>query len=88
MATTNVTVTKDWTKVADDTDDPVLIRRTSASGSVEFAITDTDAAPTGIVGAKFLAEEGINRSNSGVGFIWLKVGAGSRNASTMVVVIK
>ena len=88
MATVNTTITKDWTKVAETADDPVLISRTSAAGNVEFALTAADSAPTGIVGHQLNAEEALTRTVAGEGYIWMKVGSGSRNDSTVVIVTK
>ena len=88
MATVNTTITKDWTKVAETADDPVLISRASHPGDIEFALTATDAAPTGIEGHRLNPEEALTRTVAGEGYIWMKVGSGSRNDSTVVIVTK
>ena len=88
MATINTTVNKTWTKVAETADDPVLISRSSAQGSLEFALTAADSAPTGIVGHQLDPDEALTRLVAGEGFIWMRVGAGSRNDTTVVIVTK
>jgi hypothetical protein len=88
MSTSNITISKTWTKVADDSDDPILITRSDAVGSVEVALTAADGAPSGIVGHTLKNEEGITRSAVGDGFVWMRLGAGSRNTTTSVVVTK
>jgi hypothetical protein len=88
MATTNATITKAWTQVAATADDLVLITRSDDVGSVEFALTAADSAPTGIVGHKLMPDEAITREVVGEGYIWMRVGLGSRNDSTSVVVSK
>lgn len=82
-----VTVTAAWTKVADDTDDPVFI--TSAHPAVfEVALVATDTAPT-VTGHRVpLMSEGdcITRV-IGDGFIFMRI-ADSRFSTATVVVTK
>jgi hypothetical protein len=78
MATTNVTVTTTWTKVADDTDDPVCISSNSAT-DWEWACVGTDTAPSvsghlmtmgqGATGGPL----GITRSQAITGFIYARM---------------
>ena len=71
MSTTNVTVTEDWTKVADDTDDPVLVQ---CLGSLtwEVAAVASDADP--VVRGHLLQGPGmaVSRDTIGAGFIYAK----------------
>jgi hypothetical protein len=87
MATSNATITKTWTKVADDTDDPVLVTSRSAA-TIEFALTATDAAPDLQRGHLLMPDEAITRIVAGDGFLWMRVEPGSAYASAKIEATK
>ena len=86
MATVNTTVTAAWTKVADDTDDPVLI--TSGHPAVfEVALVATDTAPT-VTGhrvEKMSDGEALTRLVLGYGFIFMRIADSRFDTATVVV---
>jgi hypothetical protein len=72
MATSNTAVTTAWTKLADDTDDPVLIQCLS-DVTWECAAVATETAPT-VVGHQLRGSElVITRDNIGAGFLYARV---------------
>ena len=72
MATSNITVTQDWTQLAATADDPVLVTF-SAPVWYEVATTDVDSAPSGIIGHQVDWESGFTRDVVGSGYIWVRV---------------
>lgn len=88
MATTNVSLTTSWVKLANDSDDPVLISYNSSSAYIQVATTAADAAPTGIEGHIIGPLEGVIRDVIGTGFIWGRVTADSVDSTVTVVVTK
>jgi hypothetical protein len=89
MATTNVTVTSTWTKLANTEDDHVFV--TAAGPAVlEVATTAADAAPSGIVGHRLPVAsigDAISRDLLGPGYVWCRI-ADHRVTSQVVVVSK
>lgn len=80
MATTNITITDDWTQVADASDDPVLITGVSQD-PVEFATT-AGGAPTVERGHRLgsmASGEGITRTLLGSGDIYARAASGKAN---------
>jgi len=71
MATTNVTVTQTWTKLAEDSDDPILISF-STPVFFEVATTATDVAPV-VSGHQLQYDDQIVREVIGPGFIWARI---------------
>ena len=83
MATTNVSLTTTWTKVAEDTDDPVLLQ--TLAGSIEIAATATDSAPAAsLKGHRVSVYEGATRTIVGGGFYWARA-ADTFEAASLVV---
>lgn len=76
MATSNVTVTTSWVKLADDSDDPVLIQ---APPGVEWEVaamaTETPPSVSGhsLYGRKMV----ITRDNIGDGYLYARLISGS-----------
>jgi hypothetical protein len=78
MATTNVTVTDSWTKVADDTDDPVCI---SANSTLDWEwatiVTDEDPSVAGHLMSSGSTRGsivlGITRAQAISGFIYARM---------------
>jgi len=87
--TQNVTITSDWTKVADAADDPVLVT-SNTKAPVEFAVKDTGGDPTVEAGHRLgdMAEgAGVTRLLLGEGDIYARI-MGSEPASALLVVTK
>ena len=75
MATSNVDLTNDWSQVALNTDDHVLI--SDSPSAFEVAVTAADAAPT-VRGHRIEPHEAITRGLLGEGYIWARnVGGGA-----------
>jgi hypothetical protein len=86
MATSNVTVTAAWTKLAVADDDPVLV--TSKSPAVfEFATTATDVAPTvnGHTVSDMSGGAAMTRMVIGDGFLWCRITDGRFTSASMEV---
>jgi hypothetical protein len=86
MPTSNITITKSWTQVADNTGTELLITWSSPA-NVEFAATSAAVVPT-IVGHTLDRESAITRNSIGSGFIWAKLVARSGPNSLLLVVSK
>lgn len=83
MATTNIEVTSDWTKVADDTDTSVLIQPASDSVKWEVASVATETVPV-VKGHPVKGhEQTVTRSLMGAGFLYVK--ATNVNTATFIV---
>ena len=80
MATSNITATAEWTKIADATDDHLLVS-TNASSAYEVATTAADAAPaTSVLGHRMDAHDAVNRLLIGPGYVWARnIGSGDAN---------
>ena len=88
MPTVNTTITGTWTKLANDTDDPVLITSNSLA-AIEIATVATDVAPS-VSGHRlegFAGGMGVTRSVLGDGFVFARI-VDSRFASAVMVVTK
>ena len=83
MATSNIPITKTWTKIADDADDPWLVRW-EGGAHVEFATTAADTAPTIKVGHVLKPGDTLTRLVFGGGYLWARCADNFANA-TMVV---
>jgi len=86
MATSNIAITKTWTKVAEDTDDPVLLTFRLA-GSLEVATTSTDVAPT-VRGHRVSHGDSVTRLVLGDGFMWARCAPDGPIANAVVEVSK
>jgi hypothetical protein len=87
MATSNATITKTWTKLAETADDPVLVT-TRGAATIEFATTTADAAPDIQRGHLLHPDDAITRLAVGDGYLWARVEPGSAYASAKVEVSK
>ena len=84
MATTNVSVGRNWVKVADIADTDLLITWVTPA-FLEVATTATDVAPN-VIGHQLSREEAISRSVIGQGYVWVKVvGSGPINEVPLVI---
>lgn len=86
MATYNITVTSAWTKVADTTNDSVLVTWDSPT-VFEVATTTADTAPT-VAGHRLNNDQAITRSSLGPGHIWAKTAPGAITSNVKTVVTK
>lgn len=84
MATANITITRAWTKVAEDFDNFLL----DIPGSLEFevAATETDTAPI-VLGHRLKDGDALTRTVLGSGFVWCRVVDG-RYDTTIAVITK
>ena len=87
MATTNEELTKTWAKMADDTDDPVLVTFRGPA-FLEVALTATDAAPTVARGHQIGNGMAITRAAVGDGYLWMRCDPAGSQASAFVEVTK
>lgn len=88
MATTNVTITKTWAKVAEDTDDPFLIQAAS-SLDWEIAAVALDAAPVSTTGHRMTGDaESMTRSLIGAGFVYARIAPLSTASKALMIVSK
>ena len=80
MATQNVILSKNWKKIADSSDDPVLIQTNDRGVKFQVATMDSETDP--IIDGHVIHDEksGITRSIIGAGHIYAKsVSTGWRN---------
>ncbi len=87
MATTNTSVTTTWTKVADDSDDPVTV--TWRNGAyLEVAMTAADSAPTVDRGHLLKSGDVVTRNAVGDGYMWLRCDPAGSFSSALIEVTK
>lgn len=86
MATSNISVTPAWTKIADASNTDLLVTWDTPV-AIEFATTAADAAPT-IRGHRIPPDSAITRSILGSGYVWAKTVSGAVPADISVVVSK
>ena len=86
MATSNATITKTWTQVAADSDDPVTV--TWRSGAfLEVALTATNAAPT-VRGHLLKSGDVVTRNAVGDGYMWMRCDPAGSFTSALIEVTK
>lgn len=87
MATVNTTITKAWTKIAEDTADPFLAQAIQSS-AVEYATTAADEAPSAeLVGHNLVGVDlAVIRAVIGPGFVWARIAPRATIAAATVVV--
>jgi hypothetical protein len=91
MATTNITIDADWTKLAESGETSLLIT-TGSQYWIEYATTAADAAPAGIVGHLLRNSRGepplaITRDVIGSGYVWARVHSGLASGETVTMVV-
>ena len=86
MATSNIAITKTWTKVANAADDPVLITF-RISGTLEVATTSTDVAPA-VTGHLVKPGDAVTRLVIGSGFVWARCSPGGSIENAVLEVSK
>jgi len=88
MATTNVTITADWTKIADVADDPVCCSCITNCGW-EVAATAADSEPT-VDGTRLLGNAdgpnpmAVSRTTHPSGYLWARIINGPDSAVVAV----
>ena len=86
-ATSTVTLTSAWTKIADDTDAAVLASTGHVAG-MEVAVTATDSAPSSsLVGHHLKPGDGVVRDVFGEGFYWARVPSGASVFTAVVIAV-
>lgn len=87
MATVNTTITKAWTKIAENTADPFLASSVQSS-AIEYATTAADEAPSeSLVGHNLVGVDlAVIRSVIGPGFVWARISPRAAIAEATVVV--
>jgi hypothetical protein len=70
-ATTNINVGTAWVKLANASDVTVLISH-GKRATVQLAATNTDVAPTTVLGHDITLDDAITRDILGPGFIWAR----------------
>ena len=90
MQTSNIAITaSSWTQIADSTQDFILSG--AARKLVEVALTNANAAPTGLSGHALLlgpGNEALNRGSVGTGFVWARLPLADPTAGAFLVVTK
>jgi len=85
MATSNVILSKTWTKLADDSDDPVTVTFLTRNVTSEFALVATETEPT-VHGHQAQYPDVITRTAIGDGYLYARiVGEESKDACRVVV---
>ena len=82
MATTNVTITSAWTKIAESSDS--FLVTWDSQTVVEIAATATDTAPV-VNGHRLGFGDAITRDLIGTGFVWAKTAGGVPSSLSVVV---
>lgn len=73
MATLNLGLTQAWSKVADATHSG-FVAQSPAVGHIEWATTETDAAPAAsLIGLQLPAQTPVGRGLLGPGHVWARV---------------
>lgn len=73
MPTLNITLTQAWSKVADAAH-AGCVAQSPAVGHIEWAATDSDAAPAvGLAGLQLPAQTLVGRGTLGPGHVWARV---------------
>jgi len=85
MATSNVTVTTSWVKLADDTDTNTAVQCNHDDATYEIASVASETAPT-VIGLRFRGRKIVNREQFGPGFAYAKLVAGSISSIFIVSV--
>lgn len=86
MPTSNINITTSWTKVADDTNQELLVSWNEPV-SMEVALTSANGAPT-VSGHTIAPGSAITRPILGAGFVWMRQIAAGGPATVPVVVTK
>jgi hypothetical protein len=83
MATDNITVTTEWTKVVDIADEFTL--STTSASPIEVATTAADTEPV-VVGHYIDHTMAVTRVEMRAGYVWARIVPGSLAQSCLVVV--
>lgn len=86
MPTTNVYAGFSWVKVAENTEDKLLITWDDPA-TIEVATTTANSAPT-VKGHKLSRENAITRAVLGSGYVWVRAVKGSVVESVCLIVDK
>lgn len=86
MPTINTHVTTSWTKLADASDNDLLVTW-SIPATLEVASTTANAAPI-VEGHRLTNMDAITRSVLGAGYVWAKLVGGSMPADITLIVSK
>jgi hypothetical protein len=83
MATSNVTVTTSWVKLADGADTNTTVQCNRDDATYEIASVATETAPT-VIGVRIRGRKIVNREQFGAGFVYAKLIDGSASTSFIV----
>ena len=86
MATLNISISDQWTKLADSANSELLVTWNDPV-SVEVATTTADTAPT-VNGHHLSPDDAVTRAVIGSGYVWARLVSGSRPNSANLVVTK
>lgn len=86
MQTSNVVVGRNWTQVAADTDQELLVTWESIV-ELEVATTSSNTAPT-VVGHRLSRVDAISRGVFPSGFVWVKLVSSGPQSDVVLVVSK
>lgn len=84
MATTNVAVTKAWTRLVADTVD-AFCASSRFQQEIEYAATATDADPTVDEGATLARGEAASRTSHPTGFVSVRISPSSNLSAALIV---
>jgi hypothetical protein len=87
MATSNIAITKTWTKLANAADTSLLVTF-RGHGVLEVALTAADSAPTVVNGHLVGAQDALTRIVLGEGFVWARANPGGNVDNLLVEVSK
>ena len=86
MATLNISISDQWTKLADSANLELLVTWNDPI-SIEVATTTADTAPI-VNGHRLFPNDAITRTVIGSGYVWARLVSGSRSNSANLVVTK
>ena len=86
MQTSNVVVGHNWTQVAADTDQELLVTWDNAV-ELEVAVTSANSAPT-VPGHRLSRDDAVSRGVFPSGYVWVKLVSSGPQADVSLVVSK
>ena len=86
MQTSNVVVGRNWTQIAADTDQELLVTWESIV-EIEVATTSSNSAPT-VVGHRLSRADAVSRGVFPSGYVWVKLVSSGPQSDVVLVVSK
>jgi hypothetical protein len=94
MSTQNATITGEWSKLAETTDDQILIQAarpeySATQGHIQYEIasSDTDTTPTVAGHPIYSHQEAINRQVIGDGYLYARLVYSSQDSASATLIV-